>query len=423
MEDYIRRILDDTLDGYQPRLSAIELCGAKGVGKTVTASQRVVSTLRLDTVPDAQRLRADPTILEDLPGPVLVDEWSRVPESWDMIRRAVDDGAPAGRFILTGSATVPKGVHVHSGAGRIVRFQMRPMSLAERGIEQPTVSLAQLVAGNVACQGHTSIRLRDYVREIIGSGLPGIRFQDSDLIALLLDSYLDDIVTREFSEQGHTVRKPAVLKSWMAAYAAATGTSTSYRRILEASTPGESGKPSKGATLAYRDTLRSLWMLDPLDAWLPTSNRLKRLAQAPKHYLADPALACRLLHVGVDRLMTGADQHSDLREGTLLGALFEHLAVLSVRVYAQRIGATVCHMRTQGGDHEVDMIIEAEGDGIFGIEVKLSQGIDDFDCRHLLWLREMIGDDFIGGAVLNTGGYAYKRQDGLAVVPLALLAA
>jgi len=297
------------------------------------------------------------------------------------------------------------------------------MSLAERGIEQPTVSLAQLVAGNVACQGHTSIRLRDYVREIIGSGLPGIRFQDSDLIALLLDSYLDDIVTREFSEQGHTVRKPAVLKSWMAAYAAATGTSTSYRRILEASTPGESGKPSKGATLAYRDTLRSLWMLDPLDAWLPTSNRLKRLAQAPKHYLADPALACRLLHVGVDRLMTGADQHSDLREGTLLGALFEHLAVLSVRVYAQRIGATVCHMRTQGGDHEVDMIIEAEGDGIFGIEVKLSQGIDDFDCRHLLWLREMIGDDFIGGAVLNTGGYAYKRQDGLAVVPLALLAA
>jgi len=295
------------------------------------------------------------------------------------------------------------------------------MSLAERGIEQPTVSLARLATGDTACQGHTDIRLRDYVHQITPSGLPGIRTQSDSVINLLLDSYLDDIVTKEFAEQGQVVRKPAVLKAWMAAYAAATGTCASYGKILEASTPGEADKPSKGTTTTYRDILSSLWMLDPLEAWLPTTDRLERLAQAPKHFLADPALACRLLNVSKERLLTGADEHTNLREGTLLGALFEHLAVMSVRVYAQAIDAHVYHLRTHGGEHEVDMIVQLTDGGIVAIEVKLAQTVDDHDVRHLTWLREKIGQDFVAGVALTTGEYAYRRQDGLAVVPLALV--
>jgi len=423
MATYTRRILDDVLDMYQPHLAAIELYGAKGVGKTLTASQRVASTLRLDTVADAERLHADPSLLTSLPGPVLVDEWSRVPGSWDLVRRAVDDGAPPGRFLLTGSATVPKGVHVHSGAGRIVRFRMRPMSMAERAVEQPTVSLADVVSGDADFAGRTDCKLPDYVREIVASGLPGVRQYPDPIRRQLLDSYLEELVGHEFAEQGYPVRKPRVLKAWLASYAAATGTTASYNRLMEASTPGETDKPSKSATMAYRDALWGLWMLDTLDAWLPTRNRLERLAQTPKHFLADPALACRLLSMSERQLLEGyqGDHGADLREGTLLGALFEHLAVLSVRVYAQVLDAEVFHLRTYRGEHEIDMILQSDEGGVLAIEVKLSQSVEDKDVRHILWLKEQIGSDFLGGFVVTTGEYAYQRQDGIGVVPLALL--
>ena len=424
MAEYITRVLDTILDTYQPLLSAVELYGAKGVGKTETASQRATSTLRLDTAADVERLRADARILDDLPGPVLIDEWSRMPESWDMVRRAVDDGAPPGRFILTGSSTVPKGAIVHSGAGRIVRLRMRPMSFAERGIEEVSVSLADLLSGPTEVGGQTQVRLPDYVHEIVASGFPGIRSQPDGVRRLLLNSYVDDLALREFPEQGYPVRKPQVLKAWLTSYGAATATTTSYNRILEASTAGESRKPSKVTTTTYRDVLAGLWVLDPLEAWLPTLNRLERLAQAPKHFLVDPALTCRLLNLSEKQLLQGnpsTGKGGILREGTLLGALFEHLAVLSVRVYAQANEAEIFHMRTRQGDHEIDMILQSQDGRILPIEVKLAQAARDEDVRHILWLKEKLGSDCLDGVVLTTGEYAYRRSDGIAVVPLALL--
>ena len=424
MVDYIDRVLDVVLNTYQPLLSAVELYGAKGVGKTETASQRAASTLRLDVAADVERLRADAGILDELPGPVLIDEWSRMPESWDMVRRAVDDGAPPGRFILTGSSTVPKGAVVHSGAGRIVRLRMRPLSLAERGIEKVSVSLSDLLAGPTEVRGKTQTRLPDYVHEIVASGFPGIRSQSEGVRRLLLNSYIDDLALREFPEQGYPVRKPQVLRAWLAAYAAATATTASYNRILEASTAGESQKPNKITTTTYRDVLAGLWVLDPLEAWLPTLNRLERLAQSPKHFLVDPGLTCRLINLSEQQLLQGNPPTGIggiLREGTLLGALFEHLSVLSVRVYAQASEAEIFHMRTQGGNHEIDMILQSQDGRILPVEVKLAQAVRDEDVRHLLWLREKLGSDCLDGMVLTTGEYAYRRSDGIAVVPLALL--
>ena len=420
MSEYVHRTIDELLDTYQPHLPAIELYGAKGVGKTATAQQRVTTVVRLDSITDAELLMADPQLIMDLPGPVLIDEWSRVPQSWDLVRRAIDDGAPNGRFLLNGSAKVPKGISVHSGAGRIVRFRMRPMSLAERGIQEPTVSLANILKGHTEVQGQSSFRLIDYVREIIASGFPGLRSYPPRMRNQLLTSYLDNLVQREFPEQGHLIRKPAVLKAWLTAYVAATATTTSYNRILDASTPGEHDKPAKTTTLAYRDTLAELWMLDSLDAWLPTRNRLERLTQAPKHYLADPGLACRLLNLNENTLIHGHDR-SSLGEGTILGALFEHLAVLSMRVYAQANEAQVYHFRTYRGEHEIDMIIESNDGGIVAVEVKLSQSVNDKDIQHIRWLRDRIGPDFIAGIVLTTGEHAYRRSDGIMVIPLALI--
>ena len=140
------------------------------------------------------------------------------------------------------------------------------------------------------------------------------------------------------------------------------------------------------------------------------------------HQLADPALAARLLGVGVDRLIDGADSgYAIPRDGTLLGALFESLVSLSVRVYAQANEARVSHLRTRGGEHEIDLIVERDDGRVVALEVKLSALVGSEDVRHLRWLAERMGADLLDAAVITTGSEAYRRADGIAVIPAALL--
>lgn len=418
---YVRRILDDSLDDLLPVLPAIALQGPKGVGKTETAMQRMRTALRFDDDRQRSVYSADPDRLRSLDPPVLVDEWQRLPEVWDHVRRAVDDGAAPGQFLLTGSAA-PAGAAIHSGAGRIVELRMRPLSLAERGLVRPTVSLGELLAGNQGqVSGACPVTLEDYTDEILRSGFPGIRGLPDRARRLQLDSYLSAVVSREFPEQGVILRRPDTLRAWLAAYAAATSTTSSYNTILDAATGGNSNKPAKDTTIAYRDVLAQLWLLDPVPAWLPSNNRLKRLGKAPKHQLADPALATRLLRADRRALLEGGSAGPSIpRDGTLLGALFEHLVGLSVMVYAQACEADVSHLRALDGGHEVDLIIE-RGHGVVALEVKLTAAVDERDVRHLLWLRERLGDRLLDAGVITTGPEAYRRADGVAVVPAALL--
>jgi len=137
---------------------------------------------------------------------------------------------------------------------------------------------------------------------------------------------------------------------------------------------------------------------------------------------ADPALAASLLEVDAETLLRGTSQGPNaLREGTLLGTLFESLAALNLRVYAQHAEATVGHLRTWGGKREVDLVVSGRGGKAVALEVKLAQAIDDFDVRHLRWLMGEIGTELADAAILTTGSEAYRRHDGIAVVPLALL--
>jgi predicted AAA+ superfamily ATPase len=418
---YVRRVLDDTLDEVLPVLQAVALQGPKGVGKTATALQRASTVLRLDDARQRDVYAADPDRLGSLRPPVLIDEWQRLPAVWDDVRRAVDNGAAAGQFLLTGSAA-PAGATIHSGAARIVDFRLRPLSLAERELVLPTVSLAELLSGaKPPVAGVSPVGLDEYVDELLRSGFPGIRGLPDRARRLQLDSYLHTIVHREFPEQGVVVRKPETLRAWLAAYAAATSTTSSYTTILDAATGGSSGKPSKATTVTYRDVLAQLWLLDPVPAWLPGDNRLQRLAKAPKHQLADPALAARLLHLDRLTLLEGRAAGPGIpREGTLLGALFEHLVGLSVLVYAQASEAHVGHLRALDGGHEVDLIVE-QGCGVVALEVKLTAAVGDRDVRHLLWLRDRIGERLRDAVVVTTGPEAYRRADGIAVVPAALL--
>lgn len=420
--EYLKRVVDTELDELLDGLAAVALEGPKGVGKTETARRRVATMVALDDPAQLAIARADVAQLLKGKKPILVDEWQHYPPAWDAIRRAVDLDSRPNQFLLTGSAN-PSSPPSHSGAGRIVSLSMRPLALSERGVGTPAVSLEKLLTGaREPIAADTAVSLSDYVREIVDSGLPGIRHLSGRARRAQLDGYLHRVVDRDFADQGLRVRNPHGLLRWMVAYAAATATTASFETIRDAATSGQGDKPARTTVQPYREILERLWILDPVPAWLPSRNHLNRLSQPPKHHLADPAFAVRLLGLDQEALLRGAESGPPVpRDGTLLGHLFESLLTLSVKTFAQAAEAEVRHLRLKGGRREIDLIIERPDQRVVAIEVKLSSAIDQHDVKNLLWLREKIGDDLLDAVVVNTGSKAYRRKDGIAVVPAALL--
>jgi len=421
---YRRRVVDDELDELFPQLPAILLDGARGVGKTETASRRVRTVLDLSLPAQRDLIRSGPDdVLATADRPVLVDEWQHVPAVWDAVKRAVDRDRTGGQFLLAGSAPTV-GSPTHSGAGRITTLRMRPMTLPERGTTEPSVSLASLLRGDrPPLSGTTRQGLADLTDLLLHSGLPGLQDLTGRALRGSLAGYLDRLVERDVpGEGGRRIRTPSTLRSWLRAYAAATSTDASWESLRDAATSGIADKPARTTTTGYVQALEDLRVLDELEAWTPTADRLSRLTRSAKHHLADPALAARLL--GADRaqlLRDDVEQPPAPRDGAFLGALFESFAALHVRVFAQAAEARTSHLRTRGGRQEVDVIVERDDGAVVAIEVKLSGTVDDRDVRHLHWLREQVGDRLLDAVVINTGPGAYRRDDGIGVVPLALL--
>lgn len=421
VDSYLPRILDRELDQLLGGLPAIAIDGAKGVGKTATARQRARTIHQLDDPTTFAVIQGQLSRLVEGTEPILIDEYQRYPPSWDLVRRAVDADHRAGRFLLTGSATAANPT-THSGAGRIVTRRMRPMSLPERQVTTPTVSLAALLAGDAAISGDTDLTLTDYTHEIVRGGFPGMRHLDDRLNSAAMESYARLVVDRDVPEAGLGIRNPAALTAWLTALAAATATTTSYERLREAATPGRGNPPAKSTTGPWQNALERTFISDPLPAWSPNLNHLGRLSKSAKHYLVDPGLACSLLDIDEDDLLAGRDGGIPVpRDGTLLGAMFEALAGLTIRVAAQAADAGVGHMRRESGDHEVDFVVTGRKRRHLAIEVKLAEVPSTKDARHLRWLKDRLGDDLTDMMILTTGRTAYRQADGIAVVPLALL--
>jgi predicted AAA+ superfamily ATPase len=424
--NYQRRIVDDELDALVVGLPALSIDGAKGVGKTATAMERAATVFALDEAETLAVIEADPQRLTTAPEPTLIDEWHRYPPSWDLVRRAVDARGEPARFLLTGSAS-PQTPAAHSGAGRIVRVRMRPLTLPERGLPAPTVSLAALLTGTldgrrVEISGSTQVNLQTYGEHIVAGGFPGMSTSTGRAQRARLRSYIDLVVGRDFPEAGLAVRNPALLRRWMTAYAAATATTASYESLRDAASAGAGNKPAKSTTIPYQDTLQRIWVSDPVAAWSPSHNHMKRLTLAPKHHLADPALAVSLTGLSLDDLLLGRAPGAAIpRDGTFLGALFESLVALNLRVFAQGAEARVYHLRTKSGEREIDFIITGPDGKVVAVDVKLAQVVGAGDVRHLKWLADALGPDLLDAVVVTTGAEAYRRADGIAVVPLALL--
>jgi predicted AAA+ superfamily ATPase len=421
-QSYRPRIVDAELNELLADLPAVSIEGPKGIGKTETARRRAATRYELDRPGAFELIEADPDRLVRGAEPILIDEWQRYPPAWDLVRRAVDAQHRPGRFILTGSAS-DDFPGTHSGAGRIVTVRMRPLSLAERGVDTPSVSLAELLSGTrPPITGYTDVTLDRYVEEIVAGGFPGMHGGSGRARRAELDDYVARIVDRELPEQGVRTRNPAMLRRWLRACAAATATTASHDRIRNASTAGESEKPARSTTRPYRDTLERLGILDPLFAWLPEGGHLSRLNVTPKHHLADPALAARLLGLDAGALFEPGPVVPPIPgNGTLLGALFESLVTQSLRVYAQAAEADVNHLRTWGGALEVDLVVVRGDQRVVAVEVKLTAVAGDPDVMHLRRLADRIGPQLLDAAIVTTGADAYRRHDGIAVIPASLL--
>ena len=422
---YRPRIAEGALDDLMTSLAAVAIDGAKGVGKTATARHRAATTFALDDPDQLALAEADRQRVLRAEPPVLIDEWQRHPPIWDAVRRAVDDGARPGSFLLTGSAD-PRDAPAHTGAARIVTLRMRPLSLAERSDEPPTVSLAALLDGDrPAVEGETEADLERYVDEILLGGFPGLRRYEGQAHRAHMTSYLELILEKEFPQRGQRVRNPEGLRRWMAAYAAATATTASFEKIRRATAGNAGDEPARSTVIPYRDALRRLYVLDPVPAWRPAAGGLGELGDAEKHHLVDPALAARLVRTTKAKLLSGQASGPPVpRDGTQLGALFESLVTLSVRTYASAAAHAepeVRHFRAHRGEHEVDLIVEREDGAILPIEVKLTATPDDRDVAHLNWLAGRLGDEVVDKVIVTTGRAAYRRPDGVAVVPAALL--
>ena len=188
--NYLHRTVDGLLDQLLDGLAAIAVEGPKGVGKTSTARRRAAEFFDLSDPATLELVKGDPLRLTGAKPPVVIDEWQYYPPAWDFVRRAVDADPTPWRFLLTGSAS-PQTRSLHSGAGRIVRLRMRPLSLAERTVAQPTVSLAELLSGSrPTLRGTCLMRLEDYAREVVAGGFPALRPLSEAVRKVALDSYL-----------------------------------------------------------------------------------------------------------------------------------------------------------------------------------------------------------------------------------------
>ena len=328
----------------------------------------------------------------------------------------------AGQYILTSSA-VPRNAQLHSGAGRIVRLHLRPFSLAERGLTKQTITLSSLLEEKSKIKSqHIDVSQHVYVEEILKSGFPGIRTIPDEYRKDMLDGYIDNIVEKEFPEQGAQVRRPETLRAWLKAYAAAEGSTASYESIMGAATLGQDKKPAKATTMVYRDVLASLWITDPVLPWTSEGNIYRNLGKTPKHYLVDPALTARLLGITEKTLLAGKEVRIlGSQRKTAIGRLFESLVAQSLKVYTDAIGAQLSHLRTVRGDHEVDFIVEKD-DALIALEVKFSPLVKEEDVKQINWFEGVVQDRHIVKAVVYTGQYLTKREtDGVLLIPAACL--
>lgn len=418
---YRARLIDQSITRHLSSFGAVCVEGPKWCGKTWTSSFHSQSELFVgDPAGNFQNRRLaemNPSLILEGKSPRLIDEWQEVPAIWDAVRYRVDQNAAKGQFILTGSSTPNQKGILHSGAGRIARLRMRPMSLYESGDSSGRVSLASLCKGRIEPVMTGEADLRQIIEYIVRGGWPGNLGLSLEEAALLPNQYLEAVIQDDaFRVDGikRDVQKMHRLLRSLARNESTTVSNATLRRDLLARDEEDIDPVTISS---YLDVFARLFLIDNQP---PFSSRIRssiRVKQAEKRHFVDPSLACALLKATPEKLL------SDLET---LGFLFEALCERDLKIYAETFGANLYHYQDYR-NREIDAVIEMTDGSWCAFEIKLGANQIDLAAESLLRMRKEIMDEADGKppavlcVICGLSSAAYQREDGVFVVPITAL--
>ncbi len=420
--EYRKRIADELLELQLEAAGYVIIEGAKWCGKTTTALQQARSVIYMDD-PDRKEeylYLAQTNVRELLEGktPHLIDEWQKAPQIWDACRFMVDRSPNDGLFILTGSAEpVDQSLISHSGTGRVGWVKMRPMSLWESGESSGGISLAALFEGKFDAERAIDHSLRDICFLICRGGWPKA-LEKSERAALKLSfNYIDTISKREIKEVDEVNRSEANTRRLLRSYARNQASQASKSAIAADMANSDGQKMDENTISSYIKALKKLFVIEDMEAWNPNLRSKATIRTADTRYFTDPSMATAALGIGP------ADLMKDLNT---LGLFFETLAVRDLRVYAEANDGQVFHYR-DNNNLECDAVIHLRN-GHYGlIEIKLGgESLIDEGAKNLLLLEQKINTDKMYApsfkmVLTAVGQYAYRREDGVYIVPIGCL--
>lgn len=415
---YFPRICDGLVNEKLSYSGALLIEGPKWCGKTWTGKHAAKSVLYMQD-PDKgagymELSRTMPSRLLKGEKPRLIDEWQEAPVLWDAVRFDVDQTGEWGQYILTGSATPrddnkPK----HTGTGRIARLRMRPMTLFESMESVGSVSLRQLFEGQEDVEGESQLDIPDLAKVICRGGWPEAvaKRQTSAQIAR---NYVDAVVNVDVQKVDGVERNPYRVRQLLRSYARNISTMASLTTVL-ADIQANDVAFSDTTMYGYVNALRRIFLIEDIPAWKPSLRSKAAIRTSEKRQFVDPSIATAILRANVDSI---------LDDFNYFGFLFESLVARDLRVYAQALDGEIFHYRDKD-NLEADLVIRLNDDRWAAVEVKLgSKEIED-GAKHLIELRNKVDTSKVGEPsflmVVTGGQFAYRREDGVFVVPIGCL--
>ena len=422
--EYLPRIADDMLKKKLSAKGAVLVEGAKWCGKTTTASQQAGSILYMQD-PDllTQNLelaRLKPSRLLQGRTPRMIDEWQLAENLWDAVRFEVDRRNARGQFILTGSAVPPDLNKIrHTGTGRIARLRMRPMSLYESGESDGSVSVAGLFSGSEDVSGESRAQLEDIAYYICRGGWPGAMGLDRDIALEQAIDYYDAVVSADISRVDNVSRDEQRTRQLLRSYARSVGSQAAMTSIRGDMISDDVQTLSDDTVSSYIAALRKIFVIEDSPAWNPNLRSRTAIRTSATRYFTDPSIAAAALGIGPEDLL------NDLET---MGLFFENLCIRDLRVYAEAIGGNIYHYRDKNG-MECDAVVHLRN-GSYGLaEIKLGgENLINEGAKTLRKLSANLDTSRMEQPsfcmiITAVGSYAYKREDGVLVVPVTCLKA
>ena len=422
MREYKKRIADEILKRKLEGKGAVLIEGPKWCGKTTTAEQVAASILYMD---DPEKKEQNISMSELNPKrllkgetPRLIDECQIAPKLWDTIRFEVDHRSELGQFVLTGSAVpVDTKEITHSGTGRFTWLMMRPMSLYESGDSSGEVSLKDLFDGNIDVDGFSELNIERLAFLVCRGGWPqAVDMRDEIALDQAMD-YLDAVIHSDINRTDNVQKNPDKVRRLMRSYARNQGTQAPNTELAK-DVQGNDVAPLYEETIAsYINALKKIFVIEDMPSWNPNLRSKTAIRSSDTRYYIDPSIAVAALGVGPNDLI------NDLKT---FGFLFETLCVRDLRVYAEALNGDVFHYRDKNG-LECDAVIHLKN-GKYGlVEIKLGgDKLIEEGAKSLKTLASKINTEEMKNpsflmVLTGTGDYAYRRHDGILVVPIGCL--